>query len=238
MTRSITRALAILLLAGTISSGVLAAPTPSSMSSGPTLNGAHSDQVPELSKSCPYSSGGANSVPTHQRRGIRRFFCCPMPRKGNPENDGNVVANPGNTHDSVLVDWEDQADAPGASSASGHDFDRARDRDARSLVYNIGQTSPLELGKGRNADISKIEVWIDDLEACRTCEFISANARKEAQALFDELNPKLTELRQAREERARPNCQGQSYFPCRSDKCCLIVLYIKYVHGPRWSTHS
>ncbi|KAJ3836994.1 hypothetical protein EV361DRAFT_362411 [Lentinula raphanica] len=211
MTRSITRALAILLLAGSISSGVLAAPTPSSMSSGPTSNGAHSDQVPELAKFCPYSSGGANSVPTHQRRGIGRLFCCPMPRKGNPGNDGNVVTNsesgrngnPGNTHDSpVPVNSGDQAGASGALQNHNGNFDSIQDRSARNLLHNINLELPpgLESDERWDADISKIKDWVDILNDCLACEGISAGTRKEAQALFDKLNPKLTEqLRHARE---------------------------------------
>ncbi|KAJ3770462.1 hypothetical protein FB446DRAFT_156316 [Lentinula raphanica] len=179
MTRSITRALAILLLAGTISSGVLAAPTPSSMSSGPTLNGAHSDQVPELSKSCPYSSGGANSVPTHQRRGIGRLFC-PMPREGNPENDGNVVTNsesgrngnPGNTHDPVPVNSGDQAGASEALQNHNGNFDSIQDRSARNLLHIINLELPpgLESDERWDADISKIKDWIDILNNCLACE--------------------------------------------------------------------
>ncbi|KAJ3755375.1 hypothetical protein EV360DRAFT_85953 [Lentinula raphanica] len=72
MTRSTTRALAILLLAGTISSGVLAAPAsmfPPSTYSSPTLTGAHAPPSRTTTGQEP-SSGGSEVVTRqlHRRR--------------------------------------------------------------------------------------------------------------------------------------------------------------------------
>ncbi|KAJ3776783.1 hypothetical protein FB446DRAFT_720195 [Lentinula raphanica] len=74
MTRSTTRALALLLLGGAISSGVISAPT-SMPSSSPTLNGAQTTpQAPSscarLSGSLSGGSGSSPGVHPHGRRGL------------------------------------------------------------------------------------------------------------------------------------------------------------------------
>ncbi|KAJ3725184.1 hypothetical protein C8R42DRAFT_774286 [Lentinula raphanica] len=72
MTRSTTRVLAILLLAGSISSGVVAAPAsilPPSTSSSPTLTGAHAPPFQSTTEQ-ESSSGGSEVVPFQRPRRI------------------------------------------------------------------------------------------------------------------------------------------------------------------------
>ncbi|KAJ3725135.1 hypothetical protein C8R42DRAFT_660628 [Lentinula raphanica] len=72
MTRSTTRALAMLLLGGSISSGVLSAPTSissRSMSSSPILNGAQTPEIPTSCARLPGSRSRSGPNP-HRRRGV------------------------------------------------------------------------------------------------------------------------------------------------------------------------
>ncbi|KAJ3776785.1 hypothetical protein FB446DRAFT_720204 [Lentinula raphanica] len=134
MTRSTTRALALLLLGGSISSSVLSAPTSissRSMSSSPILNGAQTPEIPTSCARLPGSRSRSGPNP-HRRRGVHANI---VPRRVLDGDDLAVQTSERNVNrDANVSVLEGRADSSGSDSEwdlCGSDQEKGRTQEGK-----------------------------------------------------------------------------------------------------------